>query len=60
MDVVPVSVAGIEAQKSAALSSQISVAVERKSLDIMAQQGEALVRMMATAAGVGGAVDTQA
>jgi hypothetical protein len=60
MDVVPISVAGIEAQKSAALSTQVSYAVERKSLDILAQEGEALARMMAASAGVGGAVDTKA
>lgn len=57
MDITAVSAA---AQSQANTQSQIAVSVLRKSLDISAQQGADLVRMMDQAGGVGQRVDLYA
>ncbi len=57
MDVSP---AGAVAQGQALLQSGVAVGVLRKSLDIEAQQGAALVKLMDQGAGLGQRVDTLA
>ncbi len=57
MDVSPASAV---AQSQALLQSGIAVGVLRKSLDIEAQQGAALVKLMDQAAGLGQRIDTSA
>jgi len=57
LDITAVSAA---AQSQANTQSQIAVSVLRKSLDISAQQGADLVRMMDQAGGVGQRVDLYA
>jgi len=54
MDISP---AGLAAQVQANTQNQIAVSVLRKSLDISAEQGAELARMMAQAGGVGQRVD---
>ena len=48
------------AQTQAQTQGQISVAMLKKTVDIMAQQGADLARMVSQAGGVGGVVDLQA
>ncbi len=55
-----VSPAGAIAQSQALLQSGVAVGVLRKSLDIEAQQGAALVKLMDQAAGLGQQIDTSA
>ncbi len=57
MDVSPASAV---AQSQALLQSGIAVGVLRKSLDIEAQQGAALVKLMDQGAGLGQRIDTSA
>ncbi|NTW86429.1 MAG: putative motility protein [Holophagaceae bacterium] len=58
MDVSPVGAA--MAQSQAQIQSGIAVGVLRKSLDIEAQQGAALIKLMDQGAGLGRQVDTLA
>jgi Putative motility protein len=55
-----VSPAGVMAQGQALIQSGIAVGVLRKSLDIEAQQGAALVKLMDQGAGLGQRIDTSA
>ena len=57
MDVSP---AGAVVQSQALIQSAVAVGVLRKSLDIEAQQGAALVKLMDQAAGLGQRIDTSA
>ncbi|HJW71279.1 MAG TPA: YjfB family protein [Geothrix sp.] len=57
MEISPVAAA---AQSQANLQNQLAVSVLKKSLDMQAQQGEELVKMMAQAGGIGGRVDQYA
>lgn len=50
----------VVAMKQANLQNEVATSVLRKSLDIQAQQGEDLVKMMAQSGGVGGRVDLYA
>jgi hypothetical protein len=47
-------------QTQAVTQSQIGIGVLRKSLDMAAEEGAQLVKMMAQSSGVGGRVDIQA
>lgn len=57
---VDVSPAGSVAQAQALVQGQVAVSVLKKSLDITAEQGAELARMMATASGVGQRIDQYA
>jgi hypothetical protein len=57
MEISPVAAA---AQSQANLQNQMAVSVLKKSLDMQAQQGAELVKMMAQAGGIGGRVDQYA
>ena len=50
----------VVAMKQLNLRNEIATSVLRKTLDISAQQGEDLVKMMAQSSGVGGRVDLYA
>jgi hypothetical protein len=41
-------------------NAKIGVSVERKALDIQAQEGQALISMMNSGAGIGSAINAQA
>ncbi len=57
MDVSP---AGAAAQAQQLLQQQVAVGVLRKSLDVQAQEGAALVRMLDQSAGLGRNLDQYA
>jgi hypothetical protein len=57
---VEISPATVVAMKQANLQNEVATAVLRKSLDIQAQQGQDLVKLMAQSGGVGGRVDLYA
>jgi Putative motility protein len=48
------------AQTQAMTQNQVAVAMLKKTVDIMAQQGADLAKMVSQAGGVGGVVDLQA
>ena len=48
------------AQTQAMTQTQVAVAMLKKTVDIMAQQGADLAKMVSQAGGVGGVVDLQA
>jgi hypothetical protein len=60
MNVVPITVEAISNQQNAATAAKAKVMMERKSLDIQAEQGQLLVEMMARSTGTGGNVNTVA
>lgn len=57
MDVSP---AGATAQSQALIQSGVAMSVLRKSLDIQAQEGAALAKLMDQSAGLGQRIDTTA
>jgi len=50
----------VTAAQMAQTANTISVSVTRKALDSQSQQGQALVNMMNSGAGIGNSVNTQA
>jgi hypothetical protein len=57
---VEISPAGAAAQAQQLLQQQVAVGVLRKSLDIEAQQGAALVKMLNQSTGLGQGIDQYA
>jgi hypothetical protein len=57
---VDLTVASISAQKQEFVQNTIGIGVLRKSLDIQAEQGAEIVKMMDQAGGVGQRVDLHA
>ena len=55
-----VSAAGSVAQSQALIQGQVAVSVLKKSLDISAEQGAELAKILASAGGVGQRVDQYA
>ena len=55
-----ISPATVVTMKQLNLQNELATSVLRKTLDITAQQGEDLVKMMAQSGGVGGRVDLYA
>lgn len=60
MPLEAVSPAHISTGQAAVAQAQFGIQVLRRTLDIEAEQGLQMVRMMATQTGVGQAIDTQA
>ena len=58
MDISSVA-SDVTAMQMAQTANTISVSMTRKSLDIQSQQGQALVNMMNSSAGIGNSVNTQ-
>lgn len=57
MDISPASAI---AMKQQVVQSQLAIGVLKKSLDVQAEQGAALVQMLSQGSGVGGRVDLYA
>ncbi len=57
MDVSPISPAAVAADRMATTREGVAVAVLRKTLDIAADQGQALARMIDQQAGLGRSLD---
>ncbi|GLH73093.1 hypothetical protein GETHLI_15950 [Geothrix limicola] len=55
-----ISAAGLAAEVQANTQNQVAVSVLKKSLDIQAEQGAEMAKMVAQAAGVGQRVDQYA